>query len=72
MKYVKTHGFATFDEKKFNLLIKINPYLYDFSDLNYKNERYIITFKLNGLEIDKRLESTRRRMTQVSIPELFT
>lgn len=71
VKYVKSHGFVTFDIKKFYLLTRINPYLYKFSDTEHCST-YLMTFKLNGLEIDKRLESTRRRMTQVSTPELFT
>ncbi len=71
IKYVKSHGFVTFDINKFNLLTKINPYLYKFSDTE-NCSTYLMTFKLNGLEIDKRLESTKRRMTQVSAPELFT
>ena len=69
IKYLKSHGFLSFDEKKFHLLTRINPYLYNFSE---SDDKYLMTFKLNGLEIEKRLDSTRRRMSQVSIPELFT
>lgn len=48
MKYVKSHGFVTFDDKKFKLLTKINPELYSYSE-NDKN--YIVTMKLSGFDV---------------------
>ena len=32
IKYMKIHGFSTFNEKTFNLLTSINPYLYSYRE----------------------------------------
>ena len=51
IKYLKSHGFVTFDDQKFHLLTKINHCL----TLSAKTTpTYMMTFKLNGFEVERR------------------